>query len=99
MRFARVDQSPVARWWWIVDRWTLSALLALIAVGVMLSMTASPAVAVRIGYDPMHFIKRHLLAVPVAVAIMFAVSLLSPRRIRRMAFVLFGVSMLMLVAT
>ena len=99
MRFARVDQSPVARWWWTVDRWTLSALLALMAIGVMLSMTASPAVAVRIGYEPMHFIKRHLLAVPVAVAIMFAVSLLSPRKVRHFSFILFGISMAMLAAT
>ena len=99
MRFARVDQSPVARWWWTVDRWTLSALLALIAIGAMLSMTASPAVAVRIGYDPLHFIKRHLLAVPVSLTIMFAVSLLSPRKIRHMAFVLCGISIAMLAAT
>jgi cell division protein FtsW len=99
MRFARVDQSPVARWWWTVDRWTLGALLALMAIGAMLSMTASPAVAVRIGYEPMHFVKRHLLAVPVSVAIMFAVSLLPPRKIRHAAFVLFGVSLLMLVGT
>jgi cell division protein FtsW len=99
MRFARVDQSPVARWWWTVDRWTLSALLALIAIGVMLSMTASPAVAVRIGYDSMHFVKRHLLAVPVAVAIMFAVSLLSPRKVRHFALILFGISVAMLAAT
>jgi cell division protein FtsW len=62
-------------------------------------MTASPAVAVRIGYEPMHFVKRHLLAVPVSVAIMFAVSLLPPRKIRHAAFVLFGVSLLMLVGT
>ncbi len=99
MRFARVDQSPVARWWWTVDRWTLGALLALIAIGAMLSMTASPAVAVRIGFDPMHFVKRHLLAVPVSVGIMFAVSLLPPRKVRHGAFVLFAVSMLMLIAT
>jgi len=99
MRFTRVDQSPVARWWWTVDRWSLGALLALMAIGAMLSMTASPAVAVRIGYDPMHFVKRHLLAVPLAVAIMFAVSLLPPRKVRHAAFVLFGVSLLMLVAT
>ena len=70
-----------------------------VAIGAMLSMTASPAVAVRIGYDPMHFVKRHLLAVPVSVAIMFAVSLLPPRKVRHSAFVLFGVSLLMLVAT
>ena len=99
MRFNRLDQSPVARWWWTVDRWSLGALLALLAIGAMLSMTASPAVAVRIGYDPMHFVKRHLLAVPISVAIMFAVSLLPPRKVRHAAFVLFGVSMLMLLAT
>ncbi len=99
MRFNRLDQSPVARWWWTVDRWSLGALLALLAIGAMLSMTASPAVATRIGYDPMHFVKRHLLAVPVSVAIMFAVSLLTPRKVRHAAFVLFGVSMAMLVAT
>ena len=99
MRFARIDQSPVARWWWTVDRWTLGALMALIAIGVILSMAASPAVAVRIGYGPLHFVKRHLLAVPVSVAIMFAVSLLPPRKIRHGAFVLFGIALLMLVAT
>ena len=99
MRFTRVDQSPVARWWWTVDRWTLGALLALMAIGAVLSMAASPAVAVRIGYEPLHFVKRHLLAVPVSIAIMFAVSLLPPRKVRHGAFVLFGVAMLMLVAT
>jgi cell division protein FtsW len=89
----------MARWWWTVDRWTLGALLALMALGAMLSVTASPAVAVRIGYDPLHFVKRHLLAVPVSLGIMFAVSLLPPRKIRHAAFVLFVVSLLMLAAT
>ncbi|MBV8778368.1 MAG: cell division protein FtsW [Alphaproteobacteria bacterium] len=99
MRFARIDQSPVARWWWTVDRWTLGALMALIAIGAMLSIAASPAVAVRIGYDPLHFVKRHLLAVPVSAAIMFAVSLLTPRKVRAAAFVLFGVALVMLLGT
>ena len=99
MRFARIDQSPVARWWWTVDRWSLGALMTLSAVGAVLSLAASPAVATRIGYDSLHFVKRHLLAVPVSIGIMFAVSLLPPRKIRHGAFVLFGVAMLMLVAT
>ena len=99
MRFARVDQSPVARWWWTVDRWSLGALMTLIAIGAVLSMASSPSVAVRIGYDPLHFVKRHLLAVPVSLAIMFAVSLLPPRKIRHAAFALFGVALLMLTAT
>ena len=99
MRFARIDQSPMARWWWTVDRWSLAALAVLIGFGALMSMASSPAVAERLGYDPMHFAKRHLAAVPVAMAIMFAVSLLSPRTIRRVAFVGFGVSLLLLAAT
>ncbi|HEV2187651.1 MAG TPA: putative lipid II flippase FtsW [Stellaceae bacterium] len=99
MRFARIDQSPVARWWWTVDRWSLGALMALIAIGAVLSMAASPAVAVRIGVDPLHFVKRHLAAVPISLAIMFLVSLLPPRKVRRAAFVLFGIAMVMLVLT
>jgi len=43
MMFARIDQSPVARWWWTVDRWSLGALVLLIAFGSVLSMAASPA--------------------------------------------------------
>jgi cell division protein FtsW len=99
MRFARIDQSPVARWWWTVDRLSLGALMALIAIGAILSMAASPAVAVRIGADPLHFVKRHLVAVPISLAIMFAVSLLPPRRIRQMAFVLLGISLVLMALT
>src|SRR5438105_2947820 len=51
MRFARIDQSPVARWWWTVDRWSLFALGTLIGLGILLSLGASPSVAERIGYD------------------------------------------------
>ncbi len=91
MMFARIDQRPVARWWWTVDRWTLGALLLLIGFGAVMSMAASPAVAERLGYAPMHFAERSLATVPVALAIMFGVSLLSPRTIRRIAFIGFGV--------
>jgi cell division protein FtsW len=99
MRFARIDRSPVARWWWTVDRWSLGALMALVAIGVMLSMAASPAVAQRIGFDRLHFVVRTLAAAPIALAIMLLVSLLPPRKVRRAAFVLFGIAMAMLVLT
>ena len=38
MSFARIDQSPVARWWWTVDRWTLLALAVLIGFGAVAEM-------------------------------------------------------------
>ncbi len=97
--FARIDQRPVARWWWTVDRWSLGALFVLIGFGVVMSMAASPAVAERLGYAPLHFAERQLATVPFAVAIMIAVSLLSPRDIRRLAFVGFAVAVLLLALT
>lgn len=99
MMFARIDQRPVARWWWTVDRWTLGALIVLIGFGAVMSMAASPAVAERLGYAPMHFAERQLLTVPFALAIMFAVSLLPPRDIRRLAFIGFAISLLLLMMT
>ncbi len=35
MMFARIDQSPVARWWWTVDRWSLGALALLLGFGFL----------------------------------------------------------------
>src|SRR5437016_11074264 len=99
MMFARIDQSPVARWWWTVDRWSLGALALLLGFGVVMSMAASPAVAERLGYAPLHFAERHLVTVPIALAIMFGVSLLAPRSVRRIAFIGFVIATALLALT
>jgi len=99
MRFARIDQSLVARWWWTVDRWSLAALGTLICFGVVMSLAASPPVAERIGYDGLHFVRRHLAMLPLAIGIMFAVSLQPPRTIRRIAIISFGLSLALLALT
>jgi cell division protein FtsW len=99
MRFARIDQSQVARWWWTVDRWSLAALGMLIGFGVVMSLAASPPVAERIGYDGLHFVRRHLAMLPLALGLMFAVSLQPPRTIRRIAMIGFGISLVLLALT
>ncbi len=99
MRFARIDQSPVARWWWTVDRWSLAAVGLLIGIGVLLSLAASPAVAERIGYGALHFVRRHLEILPPCILTMFLVSLQTPRTIRRIAVVLLVISLAMLALT
>jgi cell division protein FtsW len=99
MMFARIDQSPVARWWWTVDRWSLGALMLLLGCGAVMSMAASPAVAERLGYAPLHFAERHLVTVPIALAIMFGVSLLPPRSIRRIALIGFAIATVLLAMT
>jgi cell division protein FtsW len=43
MSLSRTDNSGFARWWWTVDRVTLMATLALVAIGLVLAFAASPA--------------------------------------------------------
>jgi cell division protein FtsW len=99
MMFARIDQRPVARWWWTVDRWTLAALIVLMGFGAVMAMAASPAVAERLGYAPLHFAERQLATIPAALAIMFGVSLLAPRTVRRIAFIGFPIAIALVAAT
>lgn len=96
---ARTDTSIVGRWWWTVDRWALLALLLLMALGALLTQAASPSVAERIGYDATHFTARHFVFLPLAVAVMFLLSLLTIRGVRRLAIIGFAVSLLLGLAT
>jgi cell division protein FtsW len=97
--FSRTDRSAIAQWWWTVDRWSLVAIAALIAFGSLMVMAASPAVAERIGADSLHFIKRYFMVLPLAIAIMFIVSLQTPRTVRRIAAIVFIVSTVLLAYT
>ena len=87
MSFARTDQSLVGRWWWTVDRWSVLAVAILCAFGSVLIMAASPAVAERIGADSYHFVRHQMAMLPLAVALMFAVSLRSPQELRHLALI------------
>jgi cell division protein FtsW len=96
--FSRVDRSPVATWWWTIDRWFLAAFLTLMGLGILLSFAASPAVAERIGLDSFHFVTRQLFFMVPALGAMLLVSFLSPRNVRRLALVMLLVSLAMMVA-
>lgn len=97
--FARDRKTPLAEWWWTVDRQLLAALILLMLVGMVLSFAASPPVAERLGLGPWHFIIRHaefgLLALPVLVATSF----LNHRQARFAALGVLIVSIILLWAT
>jgi cell division protein FtsW len=96
---SRVERTPFAAWWWTVDRLTLAALIALMLGGIVLSLAASPPVAARLGLEPFYFVNRHILYLIPALLLMLGTSLMSPRNIRRVALVVFIVSLLLIVAT
>jgi cell division protein FtsW len=96
---SREQRTPFSEWWWTVDRLLLAAFTTLMIAGVILSLAASPPVAVRIGLDPFHFFNRHVLFLVPSVIVMLAVSFLSPRQVRRTALLVFAISIVLVVAT
>ncbi len=97
--YGRGDTSLVGRWWWTIDRWSLVALLLLMAFGAVLIVAASPAVSERIGLDSFSLAKRQLVLLPVAIALMLGLSLFNVRWIRRIGVLGLLGSMALLVLT
>jgi cell division protein FtsW len=97
--FSREKKTPIAEWWWTVDRELLVALILLIGCGVVLSFAASPAVAQRLHLPYYFFIVRQCgFAIP-SIVVMVGASLLTARQVRLAALVTLIVSILALWAT
>ena len=95
---SRTDTSLLGHWWWTVDRWSLGALGLLMSIGVVLVVAAAPAAGERIGLEAFYLAERQLIFLPLAVATILGVSLLSPRWVRRLGVLGFagGVGLLVL---
>jgi cell division protein FtsW len=96
---SRTQRTPLAAWWWTIDRPMLAALGVLMLAGIVLSLAASPSVASRIGVDPFHFVNRHVMYLGPAFVVLIATSFLSPREIRRTAIIVFAISAALMAAT
>lgn len=99
MRLARADRSILSDWWYTVDRLMFFSVLLLMVAGFVLCFAASPPVAARYGLEPLYFVRREAMMMPLAVIVMFLASTLSPKMIRRVSLVIFfGGLFLMLLA-
>jgi cell division protein FtsW len=98
--FSRNDQSPIAKWFWTVDRGLLAAALTLIGLGVALSFASSPAaiLADESIVDPFHYSWRMLVWAGGGVVAMLVASLLSPRGVRRIALLALVCAILVMAA-
>ncbi len=97
MSFERTDTSTLGRWWWTVDRLSLGAMILLIGIGMVLTFSASPAVAVRFGLGPYHFVKRQLIFGFPAMLVLAGASLLTPLQVRRLSAIGVMASVMMMV--
>lgn len=94
---AAVGEPVLSRWWRTVDRWTMSCVLLLFAIGLLLSLASSPPLAARNNLPAFYYFNRQAVFGVLALGVMLAVSMMPPALVRRWAVVGFGASMLVLL--
>lgn len=97
LTFDRQKKNTLGTWWWTIDRFSMLAILLIIAFGAMMVTAASPAVAERIGLDSFYFVRRQSVFLAFSIGIIFIFSLFSPLTIRRIAVVGFGGGLIFLM--
>ncbi|MEM9965126.1 MAG: putative peptidoglycan glycosyltransferase FtsW [Asticcacaulis sp.] len=89
--FTRTDRSPLAIWWWTVDRVTLASVLLLIFAGLVFSFSSSPVAAPKIGSaNDFYYTQRHLIFAVASATLMISVSMLSLKGVRRVSTLIYG---------
>ena len=85
----RVTEPVLPRWWRTIDRWAMTAVFGLFAIGILLGLAASVPLAQRNGLDPFHYVQRQAFFGGVALIVMVALSMASPALVRRLGVLLF----------
>ena len=94
----RVTEPVLPRWWRTIDRWSMTAVFGLFAIGILLGLAASVPLAQRNGLDPFYYVQRQAFFGGVALIVMVALSMASPALIRRIGVLLFLLTLAALAA-
>ena len=92
---SRADRSGFAVWWWTTDRIAFSAMIALIAVGLMLAFAASPAATggAMIAGD-FRYAAKQIAFAGVALIILAFTSALSLKAVKLSAAVVYALALI-----
>ena len=87
-RYGRSDRSPLARWFWEIDRVLLLLVAILIGIGLIAVAAASPAAGQRysggsVRFNELYFFYRQLGWIAFSVPVMIAISMQPRERLRR----------------
>ncbi len=85
-------------WWNTIDRVTISIIFLIIASSLVMVTTASPAVATRIGLEPLYFMKRQAVFLVLGAIFLVTLSFISVQNARRIAIIGFCCCLILLVA-
>ena len=83
--FSRQSDKLFVKWWWTVDKVILFASLVLLAIGIILDITASPAVARTIKVDDFWFVRKQIIYVFLSLGTILVLSFCKLKTIRRIS--------------
>ena len=95
--FARNSNNRLSKWWWNIDKVILLCILLLLIFSIILVSTASPFVAVRIGLEPLYFIKNQIIYICASIMLILIISSISLERNIKIAFITFAVAVLLMI--
>ena len=87
-------EPVLTRWWRTLDHWSVIAILALFAIGLLLGFAASPPLAEKNGQVPFFYVNRQAVFGLVALVAMMVISMMPPDTARRIGIVVFVVSLI-----
>ncbi|MGV3278528.1 FtsW/RodA/SpoVE family cell cycle protein [Rickettsiales bacterium LUAb2] len=97
--FKRSSDRKLDRWFWSIDIKIIFTILILLLIGIILDLSASPYVALRLHAYPLYFFVRHILYVFLAVCIMIGMSFLTEEQVKKLGIFIFVMGCLAILAT
>jgi len=85
----RSDQSLIEDWWHGVDRWSLGMVVALMAIGLVLGLAASPPLAIKNELWHYHYVARQAVFAVLGLVVVIVLSALPVVRVRRLGVLVF----------
>ena len=101
-RLGRSDRSPLAIWFWELDRVLLGLILTLVAIGLIAVAAASPVTALKqstnaVTIEPLYYFYRQLGWAIVGIPLMLVISMLPKAQARRFAILAAIAALILLV--
>ncbi len=97
-RLEKRGSKSIRKWWWALDNITLMLIICIIMIGALLITTASPPVAERLKLSSFYFAHRQFIFLILAGIIIFFLSSISEKSLKRLILLGFITCIIMLIA-
>ncbi len=95
--FDRRNLNIFKKWWIDIDKVNFLIVIGIILFGLMMTATASPAIAKKIDVEKFFFLKKQLIFAAISILLMVGISFLNQRRIKLFCLIGLCSSILLLI--